>query len=134
MPKPKKQQYKDTFASCEAKDSFGTIFASMARHPCYQALSLAERHFYTLCRVQSQSSQGKRCLYQHAEAGGRTYPANAFVFPATHQQLYGVDRRNGSKLMKGLIAAGFLQCIEQNERRHMPNVYVFSDRWKQGNG
>lgn len=126
----KKKPFRDSYASCSVKDSYGTMFESMARSPNYQALSLPQKQLYTLCRVQYQSSIGKQCLYRHSEQEGKSYPPNAFVFPATHLKAFGIHRQNAAKYMKGLIEAGFIECLEHNEHRHKPNVYAFSDKWK----
>ena len=133
MSKPKKKYEQDYFASIDQKDYFAKFYEGMAKSKAYINLSLSAKYIYLLCRVHQCSTEGRRVLYKHAEAEGRKYPSNAFVFPSSHFKLYGVDRSNASKVLKELVTAGFIDLIEQNAHRHKPNVYAFSRRWKDEN-
>ena len=124
---------KDIFASAKATDTFGMIFDSMLQCERFQELRNRTKWMYVLCRVQARSAEGKRALYKHGEAEGKTYPINAFVFPASHMERYGMLKQNGSKELKELEAAGFICVLENNSHRKMykkMNVYQFSENWK----
>lgn len=130
MSRSKKDRYHDKLASIKSNDNFGTIFDSMCQHESYKKLSLAEKHMYTLCRVQAQSRHGRTCLYKHGEVYARKYDADKyFVFPAEHMRMYGMDRSNGGKLLKGLEEKGFIERIECNKHIQKVNVYAFSNEW-----
>lgn len=126
----RKLRYKDPAASIGEKDNFGMIYDSMCKSKAYKTLSLGAKHFYTLCRVQSQSAQGRACLYKHREEENSIYTERDFVFPAKHLAIYGVDRSNANKYFKQLEAAGFIEVKENNKHRKKVNVYSFSARWK----
>lgn len=126
----KKTQKGDYFASAAPVDNFGMVYESMCAHDCYKALSLSAKQFYTLCRVQARSKQGRACLYRYAETEGKNFADACFVFPATHQERFGIKRQNGSKYMNELIEAGFVKIVERNAHRHRPNVYQFDSKWK----
>lgn len=130
MAKKKRVKYSDYFASSEANDNFGTIFNSMCKCKKFQELPPAARWFYALCRVESQTSESKACLYRHASLEAREYAPNCFVFPAKHQEQYGIKRQNGSEYFKLLIDAGFIEYEENNAHRKVVNVYRFSTKWK----
>ncbi|MCR5836708.1 MAG: hypothetical protein K6G88_09385 [Lachnospiraceae bacterium] len=130
MGRSKKTQFKDTRASVSGKDYFGTIYDGMCRSETYRKLHIGAKHFYTLCRVQSRSSHGKACLYKHAKEWGTNYNENYFVFPASHLEMYGIERSNAHKYFKELQEAGFIRKVECNKHIHKVNVYEFSDKWK----
>jgi len=130
MSRAKKPKYRDVYASIGSKDYFGTIYDGMCRSEVYQSLSIGARHFYTLCRVQAKSSHGKSCLYKHGEEYGITYTEADFVFPASHLNMYGIDRSNACRYFKELEAAGFIEKKEKNKHMKRVNVYSFSNRWK----
>ncbi len=120
----------DLYASNGTRDHFGMVFGSMAESPKYQSLTLGARQFYTLCRIQARSPEGRACLYKHGEKYGRIYGDRCFVFPASHQKKYGVDKGNSSRYLSELTKAGFIECIENNSHMKKVNVYAFSTRWK----
>ena len=126
----KKQQYKDFCASAGSNDYFGTLYDGMCRSKAYQSLGIGAKHFYTLCRVQSRSKQGRACLYQHSTEYGITYTENDFVFPAEHLKMYGIDRSNANRYFGELEKAGFITKKEKNNHIKKVNVYSFSDKWK----
>lgn len=125
-----KKQYVDRYASAIVNDRFGTVFDSMCKSDSYKRLGLGARHFYTLCRVQAQSKEGRACLYKHGEDYDRMYTERDFVFPAAHLKEYGIDRSNAHRYFDELEAAGFIVKKEQNKFMKKVNVYSFSDRWK----
>jgi hypothetical protein len=130
MSRSKKPKYKDPYASIGDRDYFGTLYDGMCRSKAYQSLSIGAKQFYTLCRVQAKSTHGKSCLYKHSEEYGITYTEHDFVFPASHLNMYGVDRSNASRYFKELEAAGFIDKKEKNKHIKKVNVYSFSNRWK----
>ena len=130
MARKKKAQYSDYFASSEPNDRFGTIFESMCVNERFKKLSPVLKWFYVLCRVESRTVEGAACLYKHAQKEGTKYTCNCFVFPAKHQEKYGIDRRHGTKYFKALIDAGFIEIEENNYHRRNVNVYRFSAKWK----
>lgn len=119
----------DATASCGNKDYFGTMYDGMCKHEAYKSLPIGARQFYVLCRVEAMS-QGKACLFKHAQQSGREYGRDCFVFPATHLEAYGVSRGNAHKLFKQLVDAGFIKVIEDNSKRRDVNVYEFVTDWK----
>lgn len=130
MGRNKKPKYRDIFASIGEKDYFGTLYDGMCKSNAYKSLSIGTKHFYTLCRVQAQSTHGKSCLYKHGKEFGIKYSENDFVFPASHLNMYGIDRSNASRYFKELEAAGFIDKKEKNKHMKKVNVYSFSSRWK----
>lgn len=132
MAKKNKQPFADYNASINPKsDRFGTVWDSMLKSKAWQSLTCGDKYFYIMCRVQSQSEDGKRCLYMHGAKFGITYNHNKdFVFPREHLLNYGFDNRNSTKSFKRLAAAGFIEYKECNKPRQMVNVYSFSDKWK----
>ncbi len=131
MGKGKKPEFKDVNASINGKDFFGTIYDGMIQSKAYQELGIGAKHFYTLCRVQSQSPQGTSCLYMHGEKYKRKYDKKCdFVFPASHLEKYGIKRQNARKYFKELEAAGFITIKENNQKQKIVNVYSFSNKWK----
>ena len=130
--KGRKEKYRDIFASSKKTDYFGTIFDSMCRSKDYKDLSLGAKHFYTLCRVQARSKAGRACLYAHSKEFNNTYDAERyFVFPAKHQEAYGVLRQNGNRYLQELERAGFIEKVEQNNHIKKVNVYRFSRKWQE---
>lgn len=128
----KKEKYRDYFASSKSSDYFGTIFESMCKSGAYLSLSIGAKQFYTLCRVQARSSSGRACLYAHGKEYDKQYDSERyFVFPAKHQEEYGIKRQNGNKYLKELESAGFIEKVEQNNHIHKVNVYRFSDKWQE---
>ena len=126
------KKYRDLFASSGEDDThFGMIYEGMCKHKSFQKLSTSEKIFYVLCRVQSQTAQGKRCLYNHSKFEDYQYPENCFVFPSKHMQEYGIKHQNGSRCLKALCEKGFLNRLENNTYRGRVNVYQFSDKWKE---
>lgn len=120
----------DYYAALDANDHYGTVFRSMVTSSQYNALSVGARHFYTLCRVQAQSEEGRRCLYQQAQHTGITSEAGWFVFPAKHLAACRVDRSSASRWFKELEKRGFVECIQRGKYNFSVNVYRFSDKWK----
>lgn len=117
-------------ASAVDGDTFGTLYDSMLKNKKFQDLNIGARFFYVCCRVQSQSKQGKQCLYKHAEEYKRNYNENVFVFPSDHLAKYGIQRNNAPKLFAQLEEAGFIKKLECNNHQHKVNVYTFTDAWK----
>ena len=130
MNRSKKPKYKDSRASINGKDYFGTVYDGMCRSKKYRNMTIGAKHFYTLCRVQAKSTHGKACLYKHSNEYGITYNENCFVFPSSHLAMYGVDRSNACRYFKELEGAGFIKKIESNKHIKKINVYEFSDGWK----
>lgn len=128
----KKTIFKDLYASTSENDNYGTLFNSMCKSKAYQSLSLGAKQFYSICRVQARSEHGRRYLTQHAKETNANYSTDRyFVFPASHLSKYGYDRRNSTKYFHELEEAGFIKTVEQNKHtRKQPNVYCFSDKWK----
>lgn len=126
----KKKKYKDITASAKGNDYFGTIYDGMCKSAQYKRLSIGAKQFYTICRVQSHSSHGRACLYNHGNEFGIKYTENDFVFPSSHLMMYGYDRSNAGKYFKELMAAGFIIKKEGNKALKKVNVYSFSDNWK----
>lgn len=129
MGRRKKTKYRDVAASKTASDTFGTVFESMCKDKDYQSLSIGARQFYTLCRVQSQSKEGKACLYRHALEFNREYSKDCFVFPSSHLELYGMNRANAARYFKELEAHGFIRKVEKNNAQQKVNVYEFLKNW-----
>ena len=132
MAKKQKTNISPSYASKKGThDTFGRIYESMATSTQYQNLSLGARQMYTLCLVQSNSSKGKRTLYNHGKEIGREYSDSHFVFPAMHQKEYGIkDRSNATKYLNELEKAGFIRKTEKNSHCQKVNVYQFIDKWK----
>lgn len=127
----RKKIYNDPNASKVPNEAYGTIFESMLKSDAYKRLSPTAKALYICCRVQSQSKDGRECLYRHGKEYGIEYNHNIdFVFPAKHQEKYTKGRQNNDKYFKELIAAGFIIKREKNNYRFKVNVYSFSDKWK----
>lgn len=112
-------------------ETFGIIYDSLLTDERFRNLSVTARYVYCCCRNQIMSNRSKRMLYQHGKKHNRTYSDNTFVFPARDQVEYGFpDRSNFAKYMNELKDAGFIDKLEDNKARMKPNVYRFSERWK----
>lgn len=126
----KKYYQRDTRASTNDKDTFGTIYESMLLSDTWQSLKKSTQNLYIYCRVQSRSRAGRACLFKHAREYETKYDSDIeFVFPAKHIEKYGLDRRNFKRGLTELIQAGFLEIVEQNNHRRDVNVYRFSNKW-----
>lgn len=125
-------KYKPDYnASCSLQDNFGMIYESMVLSEAYKSLTIGQKQMYTLCRIQANSEQGRRCLYRHGEQENITYNVKTdFVFPEKHMERYGIKGQNGRKYMKDLIDKGFIVLKEKNSHRRKPNVYSFCSKWK----
>lgn len=128
----KKKKYNPDFNACIGKhDSFGMIYGGMLKHEAFQKMSAGLQMFYVRCRVHANDEKAKRCLYKHAAEYQREYDYKTdFVFPATHLKEYGIDRSNASKMFRELQDRGFIVIKESNQHCKRPNVYSFSDKWK----
>ena len=95
-------------------------------------LSLPAKLLYCTLRVHSNSPEERECLSMHGKETGIEYdPDIFFVFPASHQRLYGYkDRRNVEKYMRELTAAGFIKKVESNWNLRQVTVYQFVSDWK----
>ena len=125
----KKKRKIDYTACVSANDTFDMIYNGMLKHMAFRNLSLGARYFYILCRVNSKGD-GRSCLYQHGKENNTLYTEHDFVFPAKQQAAFGIDRSNGSKYFKELMAAGFVERKEENKHRQKVNVYTFVDKWR----
>ncbi len=131
MQQKKQSNYTDYNASNGVNDNFGTIYAGMCKSDAFKSLNISLRFFYVVCRVQSQSKEGRQCLYRHCEEEGTKYDHHThFVFPASHIEEYGYDRRNAFKYLNELANAGFIEKVENNKHRKKVNVYRFVSKWK----
>lgn len=126
----KKRYEQDYCASAEGQDYFCKFYVGMTKHDAFIKLETCAKMMYVYCRVQAISSDGKRALYKHAENEGKRYSPNAFVFPSSHFEKYGLERSNAAKQLKKLEESGFIKVIERNAHRHKPNVYEFSAEWR----
>ena len=127
----KQKQIHDFAGSLDAEDRyFGRLYPGMLSSEAYKSLTLGARQFYCLCRAQASSAQSRRCLYNHGEEYGRTYPDGCFTFPASHIEQYGVNRRNAQRYFKELEQGGFVEIVEKNNHQRLPNIYRFSGRWR----
>lgn len=127
-----KKSFRDPAAMIGPGDRgrYGTMGVEEMKSPQFRNLSVGAQLMYVRCRCQSQSPEGRRCLYQHSKDVGINYnPDSYFVFPSKHMAQYGVDRGNGSKWIKELIDKGFLERAESNKHRYKVNVYLFSTKW-----
>lgn len=132
MARKNKKPYKpDYFASCgDEKDTFLICYDSMLISEQFRGLSLGAKLLYVFCRNQLTNRDGRKCLYNHAKETGFSYPENCFVFPAKHQEKYGLTRTNSYRYFQELIENGFIKKYEGNKHRWKVNVYQFSDEWK----
>ena len=112
-------------------DKFGRIFVTMARDPGFMSLSLPAFKLYTILRVHAASAENRKCMNLHGKETGQEYDYDNFIFPPSHQALYGYkDRTNVKKYMDELIKAGFIRKIEDNRHRFTATVYAFASGWK----
>jgi hypothetical protein len=125
-----KKKYHDICASRVAYENYGTMYESLRTSGAFQSLTIGAQLFYADCRIQYMSNGGKACLHKHAQECGREYDEHCFVFPSSHLQRYGYDRSNASKYIKQLVAAGFIEIVENNKPRKKVNVYRFVETWK----
>lgn len=119
----------DLYAAAYPNDHFGTVYESMLTSPAYLGLSIGAKHFYTLCRVQAQSEEGRRCLYQCVKEYDLTVDRGYFVFPSKHLQKFDIARSKASKWFKELEANGFIKCIQRGKNCFAVNIYRFSNEW-----
>lgn len=121
----------DYTACIGSDDTFGMVYYSMTQSQAYKNLSLAEKHFYTICRIQSRTKQAHACLSAHGQEYGIEYDFEKdFVFPSSHLERFGYNRSNGYRLLKSLSEKGFIKVKENNRALKHVNVYSFIGEWK----
>ena len=130
MSRKTKNPNVDGTASMGGDDTFGRVWESMTQSYAYKQLTLAEKHFYTICQLQAHSKIGRACLYNHGIEDGIEYGEHDFVFPSSHLKRYGYDKSNGYRLLKALCDKGFISKLENNKHRKCVNVYSFIREWK----
>ena len=132
MAKKKKFHICPVFSCDTLKDRFLLLYVSQIRSKAYTELSLSAKQLYIVMRVHAHSEEGRACLAMHGKETGIEYdPDIFFVFPASHQRLYGYkDRRNVEKYMRELNAAGFIKKVESNWNLRQVTVYQFVSDWK----
>ena len=121
---------------------FGFLYTDLLKSATFQALSTPARLFYLVCVGHSHDDTARACLRNHLKEDNAfcdrptdtdieyCLQSGYFVFPAKQLREYGYERRHGWKLMDELIAAGFVEKMENNKTRRKVNVYRFSTRWK----
>lgn len=128
------QRYASAKLLCDG-DNYGTVFQSMLQHDKFKGLSLNAQRLYIICRVQAQTNENSRILYnlkRDSTFNGKENPSDygqKFVLPAKHQKDYGLNYKNTTRYFKELIDAGFIKLIENNAHRRIANVYAFSHEW-----
>lgn len=130
--KKRKAKINPVFSNDILKDHFSMMYVSQLRSKAYIELSLPAKLLYCTLRVHSNSPEERECLSMHGKETGIEYdPDIFFVFPASHQRLYGYkDRRNVEKYMRELNAAGFIKKVESNWNLRQVTVYQFVSDWK----
>lgn len=66
-------------------------------------------------------------IYMKLESGGRP----EFEFPHSKYRAF-VSKGGFQKALKELVDAGFVEISEKNANLRKPNLYRFSERWKNG--
>ena len=132
MAKKKKFHICPVFSCDTLKDRFLLVYVSQIRSKAYTELSLSAKQLYIVMRVHAHSEEGRACLAMHGKETGIEYdPEIYFVFPASHQRLYGYkDRRNVDRYIKELERAGFIIRYEVNWNLRKVTVYKFVSDWK----
>ena len=132
MAKKKKFHICPVFSCDTLKDRFLLLYVSQIRSKAYTELSLSAKQLYIVMRVHAHSEEGRACLAMHGkETGIECDPEIYFVFPASHQRLYGYkDRRNVDRYIKELERAGFIIRYEVNWNLRKVTVYKFVSDWK----
>lgn len=130
--KKRKAKINPVFSNDILKDHFSMMYVTQLRSKAYIELSLPAKLLYCTLRVHANSLEGRECLFMHGKETGIDYdPDICFVFPASHQRLYGYkDRRNVEKYMRELNAAGFIKKVESNWNLRQVTVYQFVSDWK----
>ena len=130
--KKRKAKINPVFSNDILKDHFSMMYVTQLRSKAYIDLSLPAKLLYCTLRVHANSLEGRECLFMHGKETGIDYdPDICFVFPASHQRLYGYkDRRNVEKYMRELNAAGFIKKVESNWNLRQVTVYQFVSDWK----
>lgn len=134
MAKKKKFHICPVFSCDTLKDRFLLLYVSQIRSKAYTELSLSAKQLYIVMRVHAHSEEGRACLAMHGKETGIEYdPEIYFVFPASHQRMYGYkDRRNVDRYIKELERAGFIIRYEVNWNLRKVTVYKFVSDWKKG--
>lgn len=132
VAKRKKNSICPVFSSDTLKDRFVPLYVSQIRSKAYTELSISAKQLYIIMRVHAHSKEGRACLAMHGKETGIEYdPEIYFVFPASHQRLYGyTDRRNVDRYIKELERAGFIVRHEKNWNLRKVTVYKFVSDWK----
>ena len=130
--KKRKAKINPVFSNDILNDHFSMIYVTQLRSKAYIELSLPAKLLYCTLRVHSNSPEERECLSMHGKETGIEYDLDIFfVFPASHQRLYGYkDRRNVEKYMRELNAAGFIKKVESNWNLRQVTVYQFVSDWK----
>lgn len=130
--KKRKAKINPVFSNDILKDHFSMMYVTQLRSKAYIELSATAKQLYCTLRVHANSLEGRECLFMHGKETGIDYdPDICFVFPASHQRLYGYkDRRNVEKYLRELNAAGFIKKVESNWNLRQVTVYQFVSDWK----
>ena len=130
--KKRKAKINPVFSNDILNDHFSMMYVTQLRSKAYIDLSLPAKLLYCTLRVHANSLEGRECLFMHGKETGIEYDSDVFfVFPASHQRLYGYkDRRNVEKYMRELNAAGFIKKVESNWNLRQVTVYQFVSDWK----
>lgn len=117
---------RDSKASCIERDTFGSIYESMVLSDVFQRLSCGARVFYMYCRVQATSKDNRLWLFTLADERD-TIKDGCFTFQPTRLAEFGIKRQNAQKYIHELMAAGFIEIIDNCCHAR---IYKFSDKWQ----
>lgn len=140
---PRKKKHKAPIWAVERgqqdNDTFSPIFNSLLKSEAFRNLHTSAQIVLIFCHNQATDRTANKCLYAHTKTHPYVNPNGTkaelqtygeyFVFPAKHADLYGMQRQNVKRALDELEAAGFIEVFEDNQHRHLVNVYKFSPEW-----
>lgn len=117
---------------------FIPIDESLYKHPAFIALTATQKHVYQCMAMHKSSGDQIRNLYKALREYGlvedeaKRHSDNMddalFVFPGKAMGKYGLDRANTSRVIQGLVDAGFIKKRYTGHRKE--TVYQFVYDWK----
>ncbi len=115
MPKKLKGGSMKPYESIYGTDHFTLISESMMNSKAWQALPIKARYLY---------------FEMKRSCAGDKIKAHALVFTYEYAQQF-MNQATFQRSLNHLIEKGFIMLESSGFRKHQPNLYGFSERWKQ---
>ena len=122
----------------QTRERFIPVDVSLYKHPAFIALTDKQKHVYQCMALHKTSGDQIRNLYKalreygldedEAKQHSDSIYDSWFVFPGKAMGKFGLDRANTSRVIQGLVDAGFIKKRYTGHRKE--TVYQFVYDWK----